>query len=328
MYIMKKPSLSRSISRATLLSYCQKKYYFSYYTSFLNQFWFDFYKKCLLIKNLSSIDMRLGQKVHGMMSDYLTNFPSNDIEMIKENAVNEIEEEYKVSKQKDYRSYDRFQKFWLSEHYYQEDCEDKFQESKKRAIICFNNFLQSDLHKQILSYFQQDYKIFVEPKVPDFERMKMFITTDPELSGITLRAQPDFWVMKSTWLQKEIIIYDRKTGRVPQKESDKISEQLKVYAYKTLQKIWMDKFDNCNISCYEVYLRDMSLLGWKIKLQDIYDIHQKISLDVLNQKRLLENMDPQKNIPLPITNYSRTNHKNKCDTCRFRKVCWELAQYE
>jgi RecB family exonuclease len=37
--------------------------------------------------------------------------------------------------------------------------------------------------------------------------------------------------------KNKYIIYDRKTGQIPNKEKDDVSNQLKVYAYKILLKI-------------------------------------------------------------------------------------------
>jgi CRISPR/Cas system-associated exonuclease Cas4 (RecB family) len=49
---------------------------------------------------------------------------------------------------------------------------------------------------------------------------------------------------------------------------------------------------------------------------------------VTEQKKLLVNQNHIKNQPMPVDFFARTEHKNKCNYCRFRKVCGELENYE
>ncbi|NOZ44750.1 MAG: hypothetical protein GXP45_06505 [bacterium] len=112
-------ALSWSYSRATLLFYCQKKYFFNYYNNALKYFDRDFYQEVLLLKNLSSLNMRLGTKLHELMSDYFHNtqeklpqkLTKNEIEILVQTIENEMDEEFTQSKTKEYHSYDKNQKF-------------------------------------------------------------------------------------------------------------------------------------------------------------------------------------------------------------------------
>ena len=334
---MRLTPLSRSISRATLLYYCEKKYLFNYYTSALSQIDWWFYMECMTLKNLASLDMWFGTVIHGMMSDYLNLLQESDdkklvkeqIDVLIKDNIKEMDEAYQKSKTKDYTKYDKNDKFWFSEHFYQEDVDEKFAEGKKNIINFFEQFLDSELHEQIKNYFTPDNRIFIESKIPDFEQMKLTIDDIPELMGITIWAQPDFGiVVKSNWKKDKYIIYDWKSGRDSEKDSEEISDQLKVYAYKTLLKIGIDKFDTVDIYCYEVFLRTNKLYGGKITWEDIYETQNKIVMDVTYQKKFIQNENITQNQALPTTCFSRTDRINKCKKCRFRKVCGDLKKFE
>lgn len=331
--------LSRSYSRATLLYFCQKKYMFSYYTKYLSSFERGFYQECLTLKNLSSLHMWLGEKIHGLMSDYLNELDkkwspdkvdSDWLEHLLADFSEEIDAEYAKSKKKHYEQYDKNNKFGLQEHFYKEDIDEGYKKAKGAIKDAFYGFLESELHTKIASQFQEAQTVFVESKKPDFEQMKMTIDRIPELKGIQLWAQPDLGIILPAGEsgKKRYIIYDRKSGRERDEGQDFISDQLKVYAYKMLLKIGMEKFDEVEIYCYEVFLKSMKVLWWKIEREDIYHIEQKITLDVINQKKLLRKQNPIKNQPLPSHYFSKTKDTNKCNSCRFRKVCQELTHYE
>jgi hypothetical protein len=56
---------------------------------------------------------------------------------------------------------------------------------------------------------------------------------------------------------------------VPEKDKDSISDQLKIYAYKMLLKIGLDKFETIEIFCYEVFLQNMTIFGGQVHDSDI-----------------------------------------------------------
>jgi len=64
-------TLTWSMTRITVLEYCNKKYYFNYYPYFLRSLNKEVRLTALLLKNLKSIDMRIGEKTHHLLSDYL-----------------------------------------------------------------------------------------------------------------------------------------------------------------------------------------------------------------------------------------------------------------
>jgi len=275
--------------------------------------------------------MRFWQELHWMISDYLNaikNQKNTKPEDIIKNSIMVMENNFLKSKNRDYNDYKNSGQFWLSEHFYNQDCDVKFEKWKNSIINQFDNFIKSDLLLDIQKVFSKWVKLFIEDREPNFEKMQMKIDNDPELHWIIIWAQPDFWYIDSSLPNKKVYIYDRKSGKIPEKSDANISDQLKVYAYKTLQKLWMGNFENYEFYCYEVFLKNTKIFWWKIKRQDIYDIQQKIALDVVNQKSLLVDRDHKRNIPLPVEYFNKTSNTKKCDTCRFRKVCNELENYK
>lgn len=64
-------NLSWSTTRITVLEYCQKKYFFNYYTHSLRDVDEKIWLESLLLKHLKSLEMRVGEKTHFILSDYL-----------------------------------------------------------------------------------------------------------------------------------------------------------------------------------------------------------------------------------------------------------------
>jgi hypothetical protein len=110
-------NLSWSTTRITVLEYCQKKYFFNYYTHTLRNLNEQLRLETLLLKHLKSLEMRVGEKTHRLLSDYIRKLKNNqevspeEIAALKENIVNEMKSEYETSKNRDYTSYDRNQNF-------------------------------------------------------------------------------------------------------------------------------------------------------------------------------------------------------------------------
>jgi hypothetical protein len=70
----------------------------------------------MLAKNLKSIHMRLGEKIHDLMSDYLNLLQQNKaspekVKEMKEQMNIEMDKEYQISKNRDYSSYNPSLKF-------------------------------------------------------------------------------------------------------------------------------------------------------------------------------------------------------------------------
>lgn len=326
-----KNSLSRSISKSTILHYCVKKYYFSTYSNHLKDIDLWLRNDAMVAKNIKSLAMRLGECLHDLMSDYLHLLKSNQdspesIEKVKISLIAKMDRDFQISKNRDYTKYNSDLKFGLTEHYYKENIDWLYSQWKNAMIESFDNFCKSELNFEIKQYFQDPENIiFIEPKEKNFESMKIEIDNIPDLMWINVYAQPDFGIITK---DKKYIIYDWKSGRIPQKDPNLISDQLKVYAYKVLQKIWLENLDNIDVWAYEVFLKWIVKFGWKITKQDLLDIEQKIIDDVNIQKNFLVNKDIESNIPMESSNFARTSDPYKCKDCTFYRVCEELKKYE
>lgn len=272
--------------------------------------------------------MWVWEKTHNLISDYLNNIVKKESfnkEKIIKNLFIIMDKEFNLSKTRDYSSYDKYNKFWLSEHYYQIDIDKKYKDVKIKLENQFDNFLNSSLHDQIIWYLHSPNQRYIEPKEPDFEKMKVLVNNIPELLWITLWANPDFAVIVNN---NKYIIYDWKTWKSPSYQDWEISDQLKTYAYKLLLNIWIEKIDDVEISAWEVYLEDMSIFGWNIATQDIMNIQDKIIEDVALQKTFIQDLDVKKNIPKNTIFFQRTSKKKRCYNCNYRKICSELKNYE
>ncbi len=232
--------------------------------------------------------------------------------------------EFEISKTRDYTSYDRDRKFWLSEHYYGENADDKFQEAMQKVLHNLDVFMQSEWLEKVQHYFNTAKTVFVEnPREKDFDGMKVNLYSIPALKDVNVMAAPDFGVIFS---DNKYLIIDRKTGQ-EKLDTDWVSDQLKIYALKLILKSRID-IDKVDIEWYEVYLPSLHQRGGKITKTDIDAIIEQLKEDVEFQKQFLVDGDIFKNNPLPHGDFPRTKSEKKCASCTFRKVCEELKNFE
>ena len=322
-------SLTRSTTRITILEYCNKKYYFNYYPHALKpideKLWLD----TLLLKNLKSIDMRVGEKTHHLLSDYLRALKRwpldvSQIQSLKDVVTTEMNRDFEISKTRDYTTYDRDRKFGLSEHYYGESIDEKLPYAIEKVVHNLDVFLESDRHQKVQHYFTTAKTVFVEhPREKDFENMKLNLASIPELHNLNVMAAPDFGVVFS---DNKYLIIDWKTWQ-EKMDIDWTSDQLKIYALKTILKS-RTNIDDIEIEGYEVYLPSLNKIGGKIQKVDIDYIVQKLKDDMEYQKQFVVDGDILKNEPLPHQNFPRTTSAKKCTNCTFRKVCEDMKSFE
>ncbi|MFA7298711.1 MAG: PD-(D/E)XK nuclease family protein [Candidatus Absconditabacterales bacterium] len=322
-------TLTWSTTRITVLEYCNKKYLFNYYPHSLRSLNQDVWLTTLLLKNLKSADMRVGEKTHHLLSDYLRalkrgDFEEGTIQKFKDRVIDEMRKEFEISKTRDYTAYDRDRKFGLSEHYYGENIDDQLEEIIQKVTHNLDVFLESERNEKVQHFFKNAQSVYVEnPRERDFEGMKLHLNSIPELKSVNVMAAPDFGVVVS---DNKYLILDRKSGK-ERMDIDGASEQLKIYALKLLLKSNLN-IDNVDIEAYEVYLPSLHQIGGKIEKADIDHILQKIKDDVEFQKQFLEDGDIIKNQPLSVNNFPRTKSEKKCASCTFRKVCEDLKSFE
>lgn len=275
--------------------------------------------------------MRMGEKTHYLISDYLKLLQSweatpENIQKIKEGISEEMRYEFEASKSKNYEE-PVFWEFWgLSEHFYGEKIDNLLEPTIQRVQNNLDSLITSPWIEKIQEMINRSNIIYIEnPKNPDFEAMKVEVGTISALKDISIMASPDFGVIFS---ENKYLILDWKSGKEPQGAID-TSDQVKIYALKLLMKkhkkpeLWSTEIEG-----YEIYLPSIHQIWGKIQQNDIDEIIEKIVQDTNFQKTFLVDQNASKNQPLPSTTFSRTTNEYKCETCTFRKVCKELKAFE
>jgi len=324
-------NLWRSNTRLTVLEYCQKKYYFNYYTNFLKDIDEKLRLDWLLLKNLKSIEMRIWEKTHHLLSDYLKLMKrkldsTENIDKLKEEISQVMTSDFNISKNRDYEAwYDRNQKFWLTEHYYKLDVDSRLPESIEKVINNLDTFITSERHEKVARFFEISQSVYIEsPKRPDYDNMRIVIDSIPELMDVSILASPDFGAI--LWDDRFTII-DWKSWKENMND-DSIPDQIKIYALKMILKKWKLNINNMDIKWYEVYLPSLKEIWGQITQKDIDDIIQRIINDVNFQKQFIVDGDVTRNVPISEKNFHRTTSAKKCESCTFRKVCEDLKNFE
>ncbi|GHW02752.1 hypothetical protein AGMMS50249_5380 [candidate division SR1 bacterium] len=331
-----KKTLSWSNTRITLLQRCERKYYFNYYTFALKDQYPELWKETLILKKLKSLEMRIGEKSHYLLSDYLhllkkwtLNAESitdeereTKIQELKNQIKSEMEEEFAKSQSTDFHGLEGyFDGFGLSEHFYGENVEDQLPIAIQKVQDNLDRFIASPRNGKIENYFSSGHLVYVEhPRNSNFEAMKVDVSKIEGLKDITVMAAPDFGVTISN---TDYIILDWKSGK-EDITADEISNQLKVYALKMLIKKGSTNMEGIRIEAHEVYLQSMNSHGGILKQQDIDDIITRIQTDVAAQKSFLIDEDPYKNEPVDYVIFRKTTNAKKCETCTFKDVCQKL----
>lgn len=276
--------------------------------------------------------MRLGEKTHHILADYLRLLATKqgavsleDIIILKQNMAKIIQQEFTAAEQKDYSSYDKNQKFGFKEFCYNEELPDNpLEQAIQRVNANLDAFIASDMKTKVLQYFQNDNKYYIESNESDFEQMKLILDHHPILEHVTIRAWPDFGVTADNGIY---YIYDRKSWREKDVPTDSITDQLKIYAYKLLCNT-NKTLDDITIYTYEVYVPSMNMIGGKVTQADIDSIKDKVIDDVHELQELVEDKDIQKNIPKHVDTFQRTINSQKCAICSFRKACASLKKID
>lgn len=330
----------------TLFHHCNKKYFFQYYTNYLKDVSADIRLDTLLLKNLTSFKMRLGEKTHHLIADYLRILLSfchsgldpesrdpesssgwqllQNIQALKNSMHSTMEQQFHLAQARQYKRYDKDQKFGFKEFCYGDDISEQLQDGIERVLWNLDAFIVSPLHTTIQEYFQQWYKAYIESNESDFEQMKLVLDHHPILQDVTIWAGPDFGI---TGTDNTYYIYDRKSGTEKEIAQDSITDQLKVYAYKLLCNTGKS-LKNTTIYAYEVYLPSMYMVGWKVSQSDIDHIKGKIVDDVHELQSLVVDRNIKNNIPQHVDTFRRTTDTSKCNMCSMRRACAALKKID
>jgi hydroxymethylpyrimidine pyrophosphatase-like HAD family hydrolase len=198
-YQKRDKGLAWSNTRITVLERCERKYYFNYYTFALKEPHPDLRAETVVLKGLKSLEMRIGEKSHYLLSDYLHLLKQGTVEPekiteIKEQLKAEMESEFQLSKERNYQEYtDFYKKFGFSEHFYGENIDDQLPLAITKVLGNLDRFIESKRNDKVQDYFSHAKFIYVEqPRTPNFEIMKVDISKLPGLEHISVFASPDF----------------------------------------------------------------------------------------------------------------------------------------
>ena len=311
----------------SVLEYCERKYFFSYYTFALKENTPNLWAEALLLKWLKTIEMWIWEKSHFLLSDYLHALKKWDITdekivELKDNIRAEMVADFDYSRERDYSDFeDFFGKFGLAEHFYWEWSDDLLEPAIEKVCSNLDRFIESSRNQKVQDYFNTAKFVYVEhPRTPDFESMKVNISRLPWLRDVSILAWPDFWV---TFSDTDFLVLDWKSGKEEVLDNS-VSNQLKIYALKMLLKKWLTSLNWVKIEAYEVYLDSMNAYWGILKQDDIDDIISKVQHDVEEQKQFLVDWDPYKNQPVDLMMFRKTTSDKKCEQCPFRSVCKKI----
>ncbi|MCR5412588.1 MAG: hypothetical protein K6E76_06525 [Patescibacteria group bacterium] len=192
----------------TVLEWCERKYYLNYYDFDLKKRDKELWQENIILKKIKSLDMRIGEKSHYLLSDYLHVFKNfynerklnpalreEQIQNLKNKMKVEMEEEFNYSKQLDFTDTEKFfeRKIGLTEHYYGENIDDQLPLAIEKVCGNLDRFIQSTWNKKIESYFEDGEKVYIEtPRETDFESMRVDLDKIDGFSNISVLAAPDF----------------------------------------------------------------------------------------------------------------------------------------
>jgi hypothetical protein len=320
-----KKKLGWSVSRVERLDYCERQYGYRYYPETLKEFgskW-AFYWEALKIKNLESLELWVGNRVHSEISKILRIIESNkQNEFNKKNFKNnrypeiirEMHEQFKASERKDYSRYESKNPFGLLKHYDKTATKEDLNESIEYVLECINSFLKFEYLQMIIVKIEAS-KHFIEKKDWELKKFKC-----NEFPNIELWALPDFWI---EYKPGRFIIFDWKTG----KESPN-KKPLLAYAFRLYKEILEPLLEQGKLQTppiiegYNVYLPSGNIIGETMVHEDIINFgNEVLTEDIEILSRYLKFQDTERNIPIVIEKFKKTTYSKRCINCPYSKFC-------
>jgi len=172
---------------------------------------------------------------------------------------------------------------------------------KQRTEICLKNFYQHVLPRLPEVTFE-DIVMFARPEQGDPEHF--------HVGNIKVYTIPD-WVYRRG---AEFIIHDWKTGA----RREKHKEQLQFYG------LWAQKKHNVsldNIQLFVEYLESGEYSEIEYSSEIANRLCDKINLSVREMKKFLKDGDIEKNEPLGIDEFPKTQDYSRCKNCNYRELC-------
>lgn len=280
--------LGWSVSRFDTFSACKRKYYYTYYGKFDNEFSLQ---QITTLKSLTSVPLEIGNIAHDIIETLLKRLVKSS-EVIDQSRLEAYVEKICL---------EYIQKKTFIEVYYKEK-----ENIDTVAIItavkqCLQNVLQSERFEWIRN-LPQDSKDrwIIEP--PGFGETR--------IEGMKAYCKVDFMLP----VDRTIYILDWKTGK-----EDLTKHRKQLIGYSLFAKYHFEN-DFDEIKTMVCYIKD----GYVEKTPDITmeDVHQFI--DTVQQETAemkSMNVDVQANTPRPKEEFSITEDAAKCRFCEFRELC-------
>jgi hypothetical protein len=317
--------LNWSTTRINTLDYCERQYYLRYYTRCIAEIDFDIYLQTLLVNNLKTIPIWIGEIVHSEISRLLFEISESRIDKISsylDERLIKINQkmrfDFERSKFKDYCHYDKKNKFGLVEHMEGLAKDDVFDESFKSVKKDLEAFTQFKYLETIKDALTNNNKAYIEnPYREDWDKKKYH---HYPISEIALFISPDFWI---EYEKNRYMLMDWKTGEKPTSEYINYS-QLEGYAFRMFNELKMVQGRDL-IEGYFLFLPSGEIEGGIIKIEDTLDFQEKIKNDIERFKDFLVGRGVMTNIPLNIEKFKVTDEKKRCGRCKYGQICKEIT---
>lgn len=306
-FVVKKyPEKSWSISKMKVIEGCYREYYYTYYGSH-NGWLKDASLEAKLswrLKKLSNIWLIFGDKLHIVISkilksnskDIKTSELVNYMRKTLNNVVFESKEKYESG------SWDEYPKGeMLQEYYYNGKLNSKdILEIKRRIEDCSKNFLLCKTYKDLLR-----------------DDCKLLEADEGKFEYIFIHGIKVFTLIDSLYIDKDgyYVIVDWKTGQPS--EYDK--EQLLIYSIYVMERygVSLDK-----IKGRLEYLLNGEGIEYEFSLEEIEEIKNRVKKDLLVIDNFLQ--DPINNEPKSKVFFRKCDNYKKCNSCKYKKLCYEL----
>ncbi len=299
---------SWSASRDSLFEECKRKYYYNYYGS-----WGGWEKDradnvtrtLYVLKNLQNIPMWKGKSVHAEIARILKELMTTNELISPEYSItrvtNLMRQDFKFSRDGLYwNTFDSLGKVnYLFEHEYGLDIsDDRWKKNHQEVLTCIENFYKSDILKKVIKLEHDDILSIdrIAPIPFSFNQEKIYVNLDLAYK-----------------LDGEIEIVDWKTGSG---ESNKL--QFKVYTIYANETLGAAKD---KISLIEYNLIGNEKTTHRFSHEELSEAKTYINSSIKSMKSYLS--DPTKNEAI-ITDFPRTDDERKCNSCNFKKICFEL----
>jgi hypothetical protein len=299
---------SWSASRDALFEECKRKYYYNYYGSWGG--WekdrADHVTRTLyVLKNLQNIPMWKGKSVHAEIARVLKELVGTNalinLEYSLTRITNLMRHDYKFSRDGLYwNAVDSLGKVnYLFEHEYGlEILDDRWKKNHQEVIECIRNFYKSDVLEKVKN-LQHDDILSIDRITPipfSFNEEKIYVNLD----------------LAYRW-DGEIEIVDWKTGSG---EPNKLPFIIyTIYATEILGAT-PDK-----ISLIEYNLLGNAKTTHRFSDEELSEAKNYINNSINSMKSYLS--DPINNEAI-ITDFPRTDDQWKCNSCNFKKICFDL----